>query len=104
SSATRAWGRRVGRSHAVIARSEATKQSILSLRPYGLLRFARNDGEKIVHELRLPLCLWHADARLLSSDGEAVVAQRGLYRRGAVPGPAPSGEALSRAGVVRRPR
>src|SRR5882757_9256030 len=28
----------------VIARSEATKQSILSLSPYGLLRFARNDG------------------------------------------------------------
>src|SRR4051794_32817213 len=28
---------------AVIARSEATKQSILVLRPHGLLRFARND-------------------------------------------------------------
>jgi hypothetical protein len=28
----------------VIARSEATKQSILSLRLDGLLRFARNDG------------------------------------------------------------
>jgi hypothetical protein len=28
----------------VIARSEATKQSILSLRLHGLLRFARNDG------------------------------------------------------------
>jgi hypothetical protein len=27
----------------VIARSEATKQSILELRPDGLLRFARND-------------------------------------------------------------
>jgi hypothetical protein len=29
---------------AVIARSEATKQSILSLLSHGLLRFARNDG------------------------------------------------------------
>jgi hypothetical protein len=28
----------------VIARSEATKQSILSLRRHGLLRFARNNG------------------------------------------------------------
>jgi hypothetical protein len=28
----------------VIARSVATKQSILALWPYGLLRFARNDG------------------------------------------------------------
>jgi hypothetical protein len=28
----------------VIARSEATKQSILPLRQDGLLRFARNDG------------------------------------------------------------
>jgi hypothetical protein len=28
----------------VIARSEATKQSILSSLPDGLLRFARNDG------------------------------------------------------------
>jgi hypothetical protein len=30
---------------AVIARSEATKQSTLSLPPDGLLRFARNDGK-----------------------------------------------------------
>jgi hypothetical protein len=31
---------------AVIARSEATKQSILSVWRYGLLRFARNDGDR----------------------------------------------------------
>jgi hypothetical protein len=30
---------------AVIARSEATKQSILALLPDGLLRCARNDGD-----------------------------------------------------------
>jgi hypothetical protein len=30
----------------VIARSKATKQSILSLLQHGLLRFARNDGQQ----------------------------------------------------------
>src|SRR6266852_2005609 len=36
---------------AVIARSEATKQSILSLLLYGLLRSARNDGFNTPHIL-----------------------------------------------------
>jgi hypothetical protein len=36
--------RECGVAFVVIARSKATKQSILSCLPYGLLRFARNDG------------------------------------------------------------
>jgi len=60
---------RVGESHilqvfllfsAVIARSKATKQSILSLLPYGLLRCARNDGKS-------PVCV-------SVCDGDAVAA------------------------------
>jgi gamma-glutamylcyclotransferase (GGCT)/AIG2-like uncharacterized protein YtfP len=38
------------------------------------------------HDIRQTLRLRHADARLRSSDGAAVVAQRGFYRRGAVRG------------------
>jgi hypothetical protein len=38
----------------VIARSEATKQSILSSRRHGLLRFARNDGQ--THNRDLAAC------------------------------------------------
>src|SRR5712691_11511342 len=56
------------------------------------------------HELQPTLRLRHADARLRSSDGAAIVAQRRLHRRGALPGPALSGAALSRAGAVGPPR
>src|ERR1700721_2437281 len=54
------------------------------------------------NDLRSSLRLRHADARLRPSDGDTVVAQRGFHRRGALPRPALSGEALSRAGVVGR--
>ena len=48
------------------------------------------------HELRPSVRLRHADARLRSSGGAAVVARRGFCRRGAVPRPALSRQALSR--------
>ena len=67
-----------------------------------LLRFARNDGIRASHDLRPPLRLRHADARLRPSDGAAVVAQRRLHRRGALPGPALSHQTLSGAGAVGR--
>jgi hypothetical protein len=38
------WLQTLNASTVVIARSEATKQSIPPLWRYGLLRFARNDG------------------------------------------------------------
>jgi hypothetical protein len=41
----------------VIARSEATKQSTLSLPPDGLLRFARNDGLGTRRDEIAELCL-----------------------------------------------
>src|SRR5437762_6203884 len=41
----------LGAVHPIIARSEATKQSTLSLLSYGLLRFARNDGKIRVRDL-----------------------------------------------------
>src|SRR5437762_8717336 len=40
--------------HTIIARSAATKQSILSLRGDGLLRFARNDGGGLFHAASRP--------------------------------------------------
>ena len=63
-----------------------------------------NDGLRAVHDLRSSLRLRHADARLRPSDGAAVVAQRRFHRRGALPRPALSGQALSRAGAVGRSR
>jgi hypothetical protein len=55
---------------AVIARSVATKQSILPLRPDGLLRSARNDGETLN-----PFVAQHHRADSVSlCDGDAVAA------------------------------
>ena len=51
-----------------------------------------------------PLRLRHPDARLRPSDGAAVVAQRRFHRRGALPRPALSDQALSRAAAVGRSR
>src|ERR1700738_2165728 len=48
-------------SNVVIARSEATKQSILSMWRYGLLRFARNEGSSRC--ARRPI--WHLHDRRL---------------------------------------
>src|SRR6202166_4186151 len=64
----------------VIARSEATKQSILSVRIDGLLRFARNDAEpRATANASVPVIRQHRQRR----DLDAFVDQRARFvRRG----------------------
>src|SRR5882724_10795738 len=73
----------------VIARSEATKQSISPLRRYGLLRFARNDAERSrAHRLDIVAVGVDQKRRVISRavirarSGAAIVAAAGLQALG----------------------
>src|SRR5262245_14117966 len=71
----------LGAVHPTIVRSEATKQSIVSLRPNGLLRFARNDvcvnktpglaGEKAPLEMSTTELAMSDDLRSLAEQSNA---------------------------------